>query len=246
MSSIIKLEVGNGKQAMASSRQIAEHFGKQHGHVLRDIDELIKGVSKNGDTPMFEKSTYVHSQNGQEYPEYKMNRDGFSLLVMGFTGKDALKWKLKYIEAFNQMERALISKTPQTFAQALRLAAEQAELLEQQSKQLEEQAPKVLFAKSVEASKSSCLIGELAKILKQNGVEVGQNRLFDWLRDNGYIGKRGENKNLPTQKSMDLKLMEIKKSTVSNPDGSVRVTRTTKITGKGQVYFVNKFAEGGY
>ena len=108
-------------------------------------------------------------------------------------------------------------------------------------KQLEEQAPKVLFAKSVEASQTSCLVGELAKILKQNGVEVGQNRLFGWLRQNGYLIKSGENRNLPTQRSMEMKLMEIKKNTVSNPDGSVRVTRTTKVTGKGQIYFVNLF-----
>lgn len=101
--------------------------------------------------------------------------------------------------------------------------------------------PKALFADAVETSEQSVLIGELSKIIRQNGVEIGQNRLFSWLRGHGYLMIRGENKNLPTQKSMDLKLMEIKKRTVNNADGSVRVTRTTKVTGKGQVYFVNKF-----
>lgn len=108
--------------------------------------------------------------------------------------------------------------------------------------QVEKQKPKVLFADAVEMSDSSILIGELAKILKQNGVEIGQKRLFEWLRENGYlIKKKGEEFNNPTQKSMELGLFEITKRTINNPDGSVRVTRTPKVTGKGQIYFVNKF-----
>lgn len=111
-------------------------------------------------------------------------------------------------------------------------------------KKIEQQKPKVLFANAVETSESSVLVGELAKILRQNGVDIGQNRLFRWLRENGYLCKqRGENYNLPTQYSMDLGLFEIKKRTINNPDGSVRVTRTPKVTGKGQIYFVNKFLE---
>jgi anti-repressor protein len=108
---------------------------------------------------------------------------------------------------------------------------------------IEDQKPKVLFADAVTTSKSSVLVGELAKILKQNGIEIGQNRLFEWLREEGYLCKAGENYNLPTQYSMELELMEIKKVTINNPDGSSRITRTPKITGKGQVYFVNKFLE---
>lgn len=110
-----------------------------------------------------------------------------------------------------------------------------------QKKVLENQKPKVLFADSVETSTTSILIGDLAKLLRQNGYDIGQNRLFDWLRNNDYLIKNGERKNMPTQKAMDLELFEIKERTLSNPDGSVRVTRTTKVTGKGQVYFVNKF-----
>ncbi|WP_110928388.1 phage antirepressor KilAC domain-containing protein [Bacillus massiliglaciei] len=102
--------------------------------------------------------------------------------------------------------------------------------------------PKVLFAEAVEVSQSSILIGELSKLLKQNGIEIGQNRLFEWLREKGYlIKKKGEMFNLPSQKSMDLGLFEIKKRIVSNPDGSSRTTRTPKVTGKGQIYFINKF-----
>lgn len=101
--------------------------------------------------------------------------------------------------------------------------------------------PMILFAESVQASDNSCLIGELAKIISQNGVSIGQNRLFEWLREKGYLIKGGERRNQPTQYSMELGLMEIKKRTIDNPDGSIRVTVTTKVTGKGQIYFINKF-----
>lgn len=107
---------------------------------------------------------------------------------------------------------------------------------------VEKDKPKVLFANSVETATNSCLVGELAKIISQNGMQIGQNRLFKWLRNNGYlISRKGESFNLPTQYSMDLGLMEIKKRTINNPNGTVRTTSTTKVTGKGQIYFVNKF-----
>lgn len=106
--------------------------------------------------------------------------------------------------------------------------------------QIAEMKPKALFADAVSTSNTSILIGQLAKMLKQNGIDTGQNRLFAWMRANGYLGKRGDNYNKPTQKSMELGLMEVKERTVNNPDGSIRVTITTKITGKGQQYFINK------
>jgi anti-repressor protein len=103
------------------------------------------------------------------------------------------------------------------------------------------QAPKVLFADAVATSDRSVLVSELAKILKQNGVDMGQNRLFVWLREHGYLCSKGEYYNQPTQKAMELGLFEIKKTSIAKPDGSVLVTCTTKVTGKGQIYFVNKF-----
>lgn len=109
------------------------------------------------------------------------------------------------------------------------------------SAQLKEQAPKVLFANAVETAHNSILIGDLAKIIRQNGVDIGQKRLFEWLRQNGYLIKDGQSKNMPTQKAMEMGLFEVKESTINNPDGSVRITRTTKVTGKGQTYFVKKF-----
>lgn len=111
--------------------------------------------------------------------------------------------------------------------------------------QIKDNKPKVLFADSVAGSENSILVGELAKLLKQNGVDVGQNRLFKWLRNNGYlIKKSGESYNLPTQKSMDLEILDIKKRVINNPDGSSKITRTPKVTGKGQQYFINKFLAG--
>jgi anti-repressor protein len=101
--------------------------------------------------------------------------------------------------------------------------------------------PKTIFADAVTASKSSILIGDLAKILRQNGYDIGQNRLFMYLRQNGYLIKSGASRNMPTQRSMDMSLFEIKETTLSNPDGSIRITKTPKVTGKGQVYFINHF-----
>ena len=108
--------------------------------------------------------------------------------------------------------------------------------------QAEADRPKVLFADSVTASKTSILVGDLAKLLRQNGVQIGQNRLFQWLRENGYlIRRKGDSFNMPTQSAMESGLFEVLERTHSNPDGSIRITRTTKVTGKGQVYFINVF-----
>lgn len=107
--------------------------------------------------------------------------------------------------------------------------------------QLKAQAPKVLFAEAVESSKTSIPVGDLAKLIKQNGVDIGQNRLFSWLRMNNYLIKSGDRKNMPTQKSMDLGLFEVKISAFYRPDGTVDISKTPKVTGKGQTYLINKF-----
>lgn len=121
---------------------------------------------------------------------------------------------------------------------ALKEEREARKALEAENKQMQ---PLALFAKSVSASDTSILIGDLAKLLKQNGYDTGQKRLFEELRQRSFLMKSGSSKNLPTQKAMELGLFEVKESTINNPDGSVRVTKTTKVTGKGQVYFVNLF-----
>ena len=107
----------------------------------------------------------------------------------------------------------------------------------------ERMKPKEIFADAVNASKTSILIGELAKLIAQNGVQIGQKRLFSWLRDNGYLMRGGSSMNLPQQRYIEQGLFEIKENSITNPDGSVRVTKTTKVTGKGQIYFINKFLQ---
>lgn len=238
----IILSMQNG-EPVVSSRQIAESFEKRHDHVMRDIEDIMRGLPKNGDTPMFYKTEYVHEQNGQSYPMYLMNRDGFTLLAMGFNGKAALEWKLKYIAAFNEMEKKLAEKPQLTRSQLLATALIAAhEELEEKDKQIETMKPKVLFADAVSASKKSILVGELAKLLSQNGINIGQNRLFDWMRKNSYLIKdpKRSDYNLPTQRSMEKGLFEIKETTIQHSD-HVSINRTPKVTGKGQVYFVNLF-----
>lgn len=137
------------------------------------------------------------------------------------------------------LEKALTS--PDFLIQlATNLKEEKQKRIEAESK-IQQDAPKVLFADAVSTSQRSCLIAELAKILQQNGVNIGQNRLFSWMRDNGYLCQKGDYYNQPTQKSMKLGLFELKKTSITKPDGSVLVTTTTKVTGKGQIYFVNRF-----
>lgn len=140
---------------------------------------------------------------------------------------------------------------PQTYAEALRALADKAEeakRLEKQNAVLitdnERMKPKEVFADAVATSDDTILIGQLAKILKGNGIEIGQNRLLKWLRKNGFLIKKGEGYNLPSQYAMERELFKIKERTVNNPDGSVRITKTVMVTGKGQQYFVNRFLNG--
>ena len=140
----------------------------------------------------------------------------------------------------DKLEEVLLK--PDTLIQlAQNLKAEQEKRRAQEVK-MEEQKPKVLFAESVEVAKTSILIGELAKLLKQNGINIGQNRLFEWLRNNGYLIRRqGSDYNMPTQRAMEMGLFEIKETTITHSDGHIHVSKTPKVTGKGQVYFVNLF-----
>lgn len=133
------------------------------------------------------------------------------------------------------------SVIPTNMAEALRLAASLEERRAVLEAKVEAAAPKVLFADSVSASYTDILIGDLAKLLRQNGYDIGQNRLFQYLRDAGFLMKNGASKNMPTQRSMDQCLFRVKESTVNMPDGTIRVTKTTKVTGKGQIFFINHF-----
>ena len=149
-------------------------------------------------------------------------------------GKQARQYFIQVEKDWNSPEKVM--------ARALQIADKKIRALEVK---MEEQKPKVLFAESVEAAKTSILIGELAKLLKQNGINIGQNRLFEWLRNNGYLIKRqGSDYNMPTQRAMEMGLFEIKETTITHSDGHIHVSKTPKVTGKGQVYFVNLFVSG--
>lgn len=153
----------------------------------------------------------------------------------------------QYRQYFIDLEKAW--NTPeQVMARALKIANNEIERLKSDNRVLiedtERMKPKEIFADAVAASASSILIGDLAKLICQNGHKIGQKRLFEWMRETGYLIKSGSSRNMPTQRAMEQKLFEVKESSIANPDGSVRVTRTTKVTGKGQIYFINKFAGG--
>lgn len=182
-----------------------------------------------------------------------VNEYGLYNLVMASRKPEAKKFK-RWIthEVIPSIRKHGAYMTPQKIEEVLmnpdtiinlatRLKEEQQRRIKAE-KQIEEQKPKVLFADAVSTSKSSILVGELAKILKQNGVDIGQNRLFKWLRQNGYlISRKGTDYNMPTQYSMNLGLFEVKETTITHSDGHVTVNKTPKVTGKGQIYFVNKF-----
>lgn len=220
-----------------SSREIADLTGKRHADVLEAIRNMEPAWEKVTERK-FSLSVYTDS-TGRKLPCYELNKEETLFVATKFNDEARailiLRWK--ELEEKNQIGFSI----PTTFAEALRLAADKEEQLQEANKKLEEQKPQVLFAKALETSNQSILIGQLAKILKQNGIDIGQNRLFEKLREEGYLMKSGEQYNGPTQKSMDLNLFETKTTTVNNPDGSVRVTRTTKVTPKGQSYFINKF-----
>lgn len=146
-------------------------------------------------------------------------------------GKQARQYFLQIEKDWNSPEKVM--------ARALQIAEDKLKKLESK---VEADAPKVLFADAVSASKTSILVGELAKLLKQNGVDIGQHRLFRWMRENGYLIRRnGTDFNMPTQKSMDLGLFTVKETAITHSDGTVTVSKTTKVTGKGQQYFIQKF-----
>ena len=150
-------------------------------------------------------------------------------------GKEFRQYFIKVEEQWNTPE-AVMARALQYAQKRLDAVIHSNRLLEQQ---IEQDKPKVVFADAVSTAKTSILIGDLAKLIKQNGVDMGQKRLFDWMRNNGYLIKSGSSKNMPIQRYMEQGLFEVKESVVANPDGSSRVTRTTKVTGKGQQYFIN-------
>ena len=219
--------------------------GKDAAGILsyKDTADAIKRHVDDDD-----KLTRRFTDSGQSREMYIINESGLYSLILSSklpTAKKFKRWVTS--EVLPAIRKHGLYATEELIAnpdiaiaafKALKEEREARKALEAENKQMQ---PLALFAKSVSASDTSILIGDLAKLLKQNGYDTGQKRLFEELRQRGFLMKSGSSKNLPTQKSMELGLFEVKESTINNPDGSVRVTKTTKITGKGQIYFVNKF-----
>ena len=182
-----------------------------------------------------------------------INESGLYSLILSSKLPDAKKFKRwvtsevlptirKHGAYMTDAKAAAIVTDKGSLADLLQQAAEQ---LKRKDIQIEQMKPKALFADAVSTSDTPILVGELAKILHQNGVSMGQNRMFRWLRDNGYlISKKGTSYNMPTQRAMELGLFKIKENAITHSDGHVTITKTPKVTGKGQVYFVNKFVQG--
>lgn len=192
-----------------------------------------------------EKGVVLTDTHGGKQEVTAVNEPGLYSLILGSRKAEAKQFK-RWIthEVIPAIRKHGGYLTPEKVEEALLnpdTIIQLATQLKEARAKIEADRAKVIFAEALETSNHSILIGELAKLLKQNGIEIGQNRLFDWMRQEGYLGSKGEYYNVPTQKGMDLKLFEIKTRSINNPDGSVRVTRTTKVTTKGQMYFINKF-----
>lgn len=212
-------------------KDVSDTLGYQNGSrdINRHVDEedRIKTMIFDGNQ---NKETIV------------INESGVYALIFGSKLPSAKKFKHWVTsEVLPQIRKTGSYKMPRTYAEALRGLADQAEQNEKLQLENKTMKPKALFADAVNDSETDILIGDLAKLIKQNGHDIGQKRLFAWMRDKGYLIKSGSSKNMPTQRAMQLGLYRVKERTINNPDGSVRITKTTKVTGKGQIYFVNKF-----
>lgn len=225
--------------------------GKDVAEALGYVDPS-SAVSKNVDTE--DKTTLLLEQDGSNYKSKTtvISESGLYVLIFGSKLESAKRFKhwvtsevLPSIRKHGVYAVDELLDNPDMAIKAFTALKEEREKNRLLRANNERMKPKEIFADAVASSKTSILVGDLAKLLKQNGVETGQKRLFQWLRDNGYLIKRsGADYNSPTQRAMEMKLFEIKETTISNPDGSTRTTKTTKVTGKGQQYFINKFLGG--
>ena len=244
MNEIIKITEVDGKQAV-SARSLYEFLEVTERFSTWFERQLQFGFIENQDFTSVKSFTLVNNGAKREIDDYALTIDcakEISMIQRNEKGKQARQYFIEAEKKFRAMQLGGGGfHIPQSFSEALMLAAKQAEEIEKLQKQLKEQAPKVLFSDAVATSTKSCLIRELAKLIKQNGVDTGENRLYAWLRNNGYLCKFGESYNQPTQKAMEMGLFEIKKTSITKPSGDILVTTTTKVTGRGQIYFVNKF-----
>lgn len=224
--------------------------------VLKDVCEVLELSNPTMIAGRLDEDERAKFDLGRQGETNIINESGLYNVILRSDKPEAKKFK-RWVthEVLPSIRKHGAYMNEQTLEQALtspdfliRLAQElksEKEARQRLEKQAAEDAPKVLFAKMVETAETSILIGDLAKFLKQNGINTGQNRLFEWMRGHGYLVKNGASRNMPTQKAMEMGLFEVKESTTANPDGTIRLHRTTKVTGKGQVYFMKRFSEMG-
>lgn len=185
----------------------------------------------------------IRDSIGREQNPILINESGMYSLIFGSKLESAKRFK-RWVtsEVLPEIRKTGSYQSVPQGKELLALAVLEAQkTIEEQNHKIKEMQPKAIFADAVSASETSILVGDLAKLICQNGYQIGQKRLFEWLRQNGYLMKCGSSRNMPTQRYLEQGLFEVKESNVQNPDGSIRITRTTKITGRGQLYFVNKF-----
>ena len=238
MNELINVTLNDNQEPVVSGRQLHEALDVKTKYADWFNRMIDYGFAENQDFLLL-KNEQQTGRGGHNKVDHIIKLDmakEIAMIQRTERGKQVRQYFIQVEKDFNSPEKIM--------ARALLMADQKVHKLEAK---IEADRPKVLFADAVSASKSSCLIGELAKILKQNGINIGQNKLFQWLRTHGYlISRRGESWNQPTQKSMQLGLFELKKTNINHLDGHTTVTTTTKVTGKGQQYFINKFLNQEY
>lgn len=240
MSELIPINYDTAGQPTVSARELHEglEIGTKFATWFPRMAEY--GFSENVDYKTCYPNLGSENHGGQNMVDYQITVDMAKQICMIQRSEKGRQYRQYFLD----LEKAW--NTPeQVFARALKMADQTIAKLQDTNKFLEQKIesdrPKTIFADAVSTSKTSILIGDLAKLICQNGYQIGQKRLFQWMRDNGYLMKKGFSYNMPMQRYVEQGLFEVKESNVQNPDGSVRITRTTKVSGKGQVYFVNKF-----
>lgn len=234
MNEVIKVTVNDNHEPIVSGRQLHEALGVNSNYTTW-FDRMTEyGFTENEDYVLLSNFGNQTGRGGHNKVDHIIKLDmakEIAMIQRTDKGKEVRQYFIQVEKDFNSPEKIM--------ARALLMADKKIHKLETQ---IEADKPKVLFADAVSASHTSILVGELAKLISQNGYKIGANRLFAWMRENGYLIKRkGSDWNMPTQRSMDLKLFEIKETNVQHADGHISVNKTPKVTGKGQQYFINKF-----
>ena len=233
MNELINITLNDSHEPVVSGRQLHEALGVKTKYADWFNRMIEYGFTENQDFLLL-KNEQQTGRGGHNKVDHIIKLDmakEIAMIQRTDRGKQVRQYFIQVEKDFNSPEKIM--------ARALLMADQKVNKLEAQ---IEADKPKVLFADAVSASHTSILVGDLAKLISQNGYKIGGNRLFVWLRENGYLIKRkGSDWNMPTQRSMEMKLFEIKESTITHPDGHISVSKTVKVTGKWQQYFINKF-----